>query len=82
MIYTYVCFFSRQNERHAIFPDRIDFDNRQLGEFVDVPFGLHLFITKTSKSMVVILIHSLLYCVVSLCETVCVQMYIVVICVG
>jgi len=66
-----VCFFFRQNERHAIFPDCIDFDNRQLGAFVDVSFGLHLFITETSKSTIIIIIHRLLYYVVSLCETVC-----------
>lgn len=56
----YVCFFSRRNERYAIFADDTDFDNRQLGAFVDVPFGLYLFITKTSKSMTIIITYT--YC--------------------
>lgn len=52
-------FFTFQtNERHASFDDT-DYNNRQLDVFVDVPFGLYLLITNTSKSTVPVLCKTL-----------------------
>lgn len=47
-------FIFQTNERHARFDDT-DFNNCQLCAFVDMPFGLYLLITHTSKSTTIII---------------------------